>query len=1101
VLLAGRVLAGDGAAVAQRILGQAAFISTIVNGNADGSGLIAPSALAIDPGGHLYVADVGNNRILGWRNAQDRTDGAPADLVLGQPDFSSGQCNQGALAPGAGTLCLGDGESFAGFLKPALAIDRSGNLYVADNLNNRVLVYAAPFASCAAFPCVGGPAIVVFGQDGSFANGNCNAGSAPGDIGGLGPDSLCEPSGIALDSQDNLYISDGGNSRVLEFNTPLARNPPNTTADAVFGQGDSFLSALCSNGGPNPMPSAGGLCLTGEIAVDSQDNLYVADSGNNRVLEFNRPLATNPPNTTANLVFGQNDNFTANACGDGLAGDPPLSAAGLCQPIALSVDSSGDLYIGDSGNNRVLKYTQPLSITPSGVADGVFPAGAMTMPTPCGDGRRSPLPVGADTLCNPQGLAVDSADNLWIADAGANRVLAVSPALSLASMALGQADLAHDGPNNLDGAGMQPVAAALDAQGHLYVADTANSRVLGYFSAGAVLDGGSADLVIGQPDFRSGDCNQGGEAPTAATLCQPQGLVTDRNGNLYVADGGNNRVLEFNSPFSGCAAAPCIGAAAEAVYGQADSFTLARCGDGDSSIGDPATSSATLCAPHGVAIDSSGNLYIADSGANRVLVYSASAGQPPAITASVVFGQAGDFSAHSCAGVDTPAIDAAGLCQPEGLAVDAANNVYIADSNNHRLLIYRQPAGSVLPSNTIANLVVGQNGSFTTNRCAAGSAGLCLPTTLALDSSGDLFVTDTDNSRVLEFLAPIGSNSSAAVVYGQNGNFSTSGCNDGQMASDRNGIGPDSLCFPSGLALDTKGNPYIADQANNRLLIFAPGTAPTPTPTLGPSESPTPTFSATAPAPTPSPTPRPSAAPSSFPTPSAGLSATVRLIGAGNSSGSAGATVSGGVVSLINSGNEPETLTAVNVSLSNPALFTSLALSAQAGTTSAVTSRAQAQTTVIFSYRPALQIEPNGGLTLTLLATLSAQAASAPLAGTGALPSVNHETKTASLVDSFLLPQNGELPLLVAGLLLGSLSLAVGQRKRWRAASIAWLLLALAASAVACGGSGSGGSPGVIGSPASATSAQVLEAISAGAGNRQAAVNGLPLSLGVITRQ
>jgi hypothetical protein len=99
----------------------------------------------------LYVADVGNNRVLGWKDVTAISNDSPADLVIGQPDFVSSACNNGGVS--AASLCGGDG----------VAVDGSGNLYVGDTGNHRVLEYNTPFAACASFPCVGGPANLVFG--------------------------------------------------------------------------------------------------------------------------------------------------------------------------------------------------------------------------------------------------------------------------------------------------------------------------------------------------------------------------------------------------------------------------------------------------------------------------------------------------------------------------------------------------------------------------------------------------------------------------------------------------------------------------------------------------------------------------------------------------------------------------------------------------------------------------------------------------------------------------------------------------------------------------------------------------------------------------
>ena len=179
-----------------------------------------------------------------------------------------------------------------------MGVDSAGNLYVADYGNNRVLEYTAPFSACSSFPCVGGPANVVFGIDATGKNfttaGTCLAPTAT---------DLCQPAWIAIDTSGNVYISDNGFGRVLEYNDPLGSNPPNVTADLVFGI-DSTGKNFTARGGPTAKLNANGIDSPVGLALDANGNLYVADNQFNRILEFNNPVGSNPPNVTADLVIG-----------------------------------------------------------------------------------------------------------------------------------------------------------------------------------------------------------------------------------------------------------------------------------------------------------------------------------------------------------------------------------------------------------------------------------------------------------------------------------------------------------------------------------------------------------------------------------------------------------------------------------------------------------------------------------------------------------------------------------------------------------------------------------------------------------------------------
>jgi len=282
---------------ANLVLGQSSFITNSgyyfpanfgIQNPAGGLGANAfgPYGLAFDrPNNYLYVADAGTNRVLAWRNASSFTNGAPADLVIGQPDFNSITANNGGI--GAGTLSSPYG----------VAVTPIGNLYVADKGNNRVLEYNTPFSTCASFPCVGPAASVVFGQGGGLSTGGSfiTSGAA------LGFEGLSSPTGVAVDGAGNLYVADQGNNRVLEYNTPLA-NPtmPNVGANRVYGQPD-FNSGTAGT-------SAVLLSAPTGIAI-SAGALFIADTSNNRVAEVLSPLsdqwASGRPGDRSDRFHGQ----------------------------------------------------------------------------------------------------------------------------------------------------------------------------------------------------------------------------------------------------------------------------------------------------------------------------------------------------------------------------------------------------------------------------------------------------------------------------------------------------------------------------------------------------------------------------------------------------------------------------------------------------------------------------------------------------------------------------------------------------------------------------------------------------------------------------
>src|ERR1017187_93078 len=175
---------------------------------------------------------------------------------------------------------------------------------------------------------------VVYGQLGSFTTNTQNNG-------GVSANSLYSPTGIALDSSGNLYVADYGNSRVLFYPSG------STTATQVYGQFGGFTTNTANLGGL----SASSLNFPSGVALDSSGNLYVADYVNNRVLFY---LSGS---TTATRVYGQLGSFTTNTANNG-----GISANSLDYPAGIALDSSGNLYVVDYGNSRVLMY--PPTTTP-----------------------------------------------------------------------------------------------------------------------------------------------------------------------------------------------------------------------------------------------------------------------------------------------------------------------------------------------------------------------------------------------------------------------------------------------------------------------------------------------------------------------------------------------------------------------------------------------------------------------------------------------------------------------------------------------------------------------------------------------------------------
>lgn len=377
------------------VLGQVNFVNRRANagalsGSPGAKGLDRPFGVAIDRSvipNRVYVADYGNNRVLGWASVDSLYNGVAADRVFGQSDFTSRFCNRGHGLADSGTLCYVRG----------LEVDGAGNLYVADIGNSRVLIYMTPYVKTAVAGSGDSLADRVIGQNSLTSRGCSNPSYAY-----ASETALCLPYGVTVDAIGNVYVADSGNNRVVEYDTPLTTD---MVADRVFGQPD-FLSF-------SPGTGTGGLDGPVDMAVDSQGNLYVADQGNHRILEYDTPLVKD---WLADRVIGQK-NFKGSFVNQtGLFNK--TDAKSLSYPEGVEVDVYGNLYSAESGNSRLLEFKDPL--TTDAVGDLVYgqPDFSSLGCNSEGGGK-----ANNKTLCAPFSVAIDSSGNVWAADYGNNRVI------------------------------------------------------------------------------------------------------------------------------------------------------------------------------------------------------------------------------------------------------------------------------------------------------------------------------------------------------------------------------------------------------------------------------------------------------------------------------------------------------------------------------------------------------------------------------------------------------------------------------------------------------------------------------------------------------
>ena len=518
-------------------LAQGNTITTVAGGGIQNNipGILADISsaerVAVDKNGNAYIASYGLNQVFKLNPS--------GQLFVIAGNSAAGFGGDGGPATSA-QLNYPRGVS----------VDSSGNLFIADTFNSRIRRVDAATQTITTVVGTGS---------------NCYPSTATcGDGGPATSAELSNSAGVTVDSSGNLFIADGGNYRIRRVDA--ARQ----TITTVVGTGGNCYpsTATCGDGGP---ATAAQVWPIG-VALDTSGNLFIADSANTRIRRVDAATET-----------------ITTAAGGGTGGDGGLASNSiLVGPYGVAVDSSGNLLISedsslilDNTNCRVRRVDAATQIITTLAGNGSHGFS--------GDGG---LATSAQ-LNTPWGLSVDSSENLFIADSDNNRIRRRDAVTQVITTVAGNdtQGFSGDGGPATSAELHLPTGVALDSSENLFIADWGNNRIRRVDAVTQVI---STVAGNGSQGF-SGD----GGLATSAQLTRPIAVAVDSLGNLFVGDGGNNRIRRVDA------------------VTQVISTVAGNGSQGFSGDGGPATSAA-LSDFSGVAVDGSGDLFIADFANNRI---------------------------------------------------------------------------------------------------------------------------------------------------------------------------------------------------------------------------------------------------------------------------------------------------------------------------------------------------------------------------------------------------------------------------------------------------------------------------------------------------
>jgi uncharacterized protein (TIGR03437 family) len=617
----------------------------------------------------------------------------------------------------------------------SLAFDSAGNLYISDSADSRIRK-VSPTGIISTFAGTGFPGF-------------------SGDRGPAAQAEIDTPGGIAIDANNNVYFADRGNNRVRRIS-------PDGTINTVAGNGSMGVPA---DGGPALSASISPY----GIAVDTKGNLYIGDVSHYRI----RKVDTNGMITT---IAGSGQ--------EGYGGDngPGVDAL-IGETGALVVDANFNVYFADISNALVRKIDPTGNISPfagsgdTGYTDDGIPA--------------------TQELMLPTGLAFDQAGNLYISDVNLNRIIKIDTTLTATTVAGNEtAGFTGDGGLALNAELNFPNGLAVDSSSALYIADELNQRV----------------RKVSQQAITTiaGTNNRDGGPAVQAFLASPDGIAVSGSNVVALADSGNLEVREFTvggkingaGQVNGSPGGVTFDAAGDLFATDDEPYVLKITSSGVTSIvagsgvtgfsGDGGSAlSASFNDPEGIAVDVAGNIYVADFNNERIRKVDAQTGLISTIAGNGQYQASGDNGPATAATLD-----------PADLAIDGKGDLFVADLVNNRIR-------KIAPDGTISTVAGTGAAGYTGDGGPAVAAQLTTPSGVAVDAAGNLYIADSINAVVRRVTA---------------GGLITTIAGNGTPFPD-GGDGSSALLAqvdPWKLAVDGGGNVYISDLTNNRVRMLTP---------------------------------------------------------------------------------------------------------------------------------------------------------------------------------------------------------------------------------------------------------------------------------------